>query len=241
MLIYGHRGYSAKYPENTLLSFQKAIEYGADGIELDVHLTKDGRIVVCHDETIDRTFNGKGLISEMTFEELRKYDSHGQKIPTLEEVFDLIGPVFKINVELKTDVIDSDELVEKTVKLIKTKNPDRVLISSFNHKSISYARKLDQNLKLGFLFDETHIDKISDIKKKSVDLGIFSYNLPIYAKGLKELDDLIGFAKDKGIKIIFWTVNDKEEMEYAIEKEAYMVITNEVEYIQNILKERLGS
>lgn len=57
MLIYGHRWYSAKYPENTLLSFQKAIEYGADGIELNVHLTKDGRIVVCHDETIDRTFN----------------------------------------------------------------------------------------------------------------------------------------------------------------------------------------
>jgi|YelNatPaOPRAMG01_1025707.scaffolds.fasta_scaffold11518_8 glycerophosphoryl diester phosphodiesterase len=241
MLVYGHRGYSAKYPENTLLAFQKAIEYGADGIELDVHLTKDKKIVVCHDETIDRTFNGEGLISEMTLEELRKYNSHGQKIPTLDEVFDLIGPVFRINVELKTDVIDSDELVEKTVKFIKTRNPDRVLVSSFNHKSISYARKLDQNLKLGFLFDKNHIDKISEIKKKSVELGIFSYNLPVYAKDLKEMDDIIEFGKDKGIKIIFWTVNDKAEMEYAIEKEAYMVITNEVELIKNILKERLES
>ncbi len=239
MLVYGHRGYSAKYPENTLLSFQKAIEYGADGIELDVHLTKDKKIVVCHDETIDRTFNGSGLISEMTLEELRRYDSQGQKIPTLEEVFDLIGPLFKINVELKTDVIESDELVFRTVKLIKERNPDRVIISSFNHKSILYARELDKNLKLAFLFGELHIGKIKEIEKQSVEAGIFSYNLPVYAKGMAEMDELIDFAKDQGIKIVFWTVDDKEDMEYAIEKEAYIVITNEVEKIREILTSHL--
>lgn len=239
MLIYGHRGYSAKYPENTLLAFQKAIEYGADGIELDVHLTKDKKIVVCHDETIDRTFNGKGDIAKMNFDELRKYDSHGQKIPTLEEVFELIGPVFKINVELKTDVVDSDELVEETVKFIKAHNPDRVLISSFNHKSISYARKLDQNLKLGFLFAESHIGKIDEIERKSMELGIFSYNLPVDAKGLKEMDKIIEFGKDNGIKIIFWTVNSAEDMNYAIEEASYTVITNEVELMKNILREKL--
>lgn len=239
MLIYGHRGYSAKYPENTLLSFQKAMEYDADGIELDVHLTKDKKIVVCHDESIDRTYNGKGLISDMTLKELRKYNSQGQKIPTLEEVFNLVGPLFKINIELKTDVIESKELVEETVKFVKERNPDRVIISSFNHKSILYARELDQNLKLAFLFGEQHIGKAKEIERSSVELGIFSYNLPVYARELEEVDELINFAKDNGIKIVFWTVNDEEEMEYAIEKEAYIVITNEVEKIRQMLISRL--
>jgi glycerophosphoryl diester phosphodiesterase len=239
MLIYGHRGYSGKYPENTLLAFKKAIEYRADGIELDVHLTKDKKIVVCHDETIDRTYNGKGLISEMTLDELRKYDFKGQKIPTLEEVFDLIGPTFKINVELKTDVIDSKELVEKVVEFIKLNNRDRVLISSFNHKSIVYARKLGSDLKVGLLFDEIHFRQLEEIKKISLELGVFSYNLPVYGKGTKEMDEVINFARDHGIKIIFWTVNSKEDMNYSIEKEAYVVITNEIESIRAILNDKM--
>ena len=72
--IYGHRGFSGKYPENTMLAFKKAIEIGCDGIELDVHLTKDNELVIIHDEDIKRTANGQGLVRDMTLEELRKFD-----------------------------------------------------------------------------------------------------------------------------------------------------------------------
>ena len=95
---FGHRGFSGKYPENTMLAFEKAIEVGADGIELDVQLTKDGEIVVIHDETIDRTTDGKGYVVDYTYEELSKFDAsyiyRGKmgfnKIPTLKEYFELI-------------------------------------------------------------------------------------------------------------------------------------------------------
>ena len=72
--VFGHRGCSGTYPENTMLSFQKAVEAGVDGMEFDLHLTKDNRMVIIHDETIDRTSNGSGTIRDMTLEELRQYD-----------------------------------------------------------------------------------------------------------------------------------------------------------------------
>jgi len=105
-LIWAHRGASGYAPENTLLAFKKAIELGANGIELDVQMTKDGELVVCHDETIDRTSNGSGWIKDMTLAELKSLDfSCGQKdfagvtIPTMREVFELLAPTgFIINI-----------------------------------------------------------------------------------------------------------------------------------------------
>jgi len=91
LLVLGHRGYSARYPENTLLAFKKAIEAGADGVELDVWLAKDGEVVVIHDETVDRVSNGSGRVKEMTLSELKSLDfGNGEKIPTLEEVFEAL-------------------------------------------------------------------------------------------------------------------------------------------------------
>ena len=107
--VWAHRGASYYTPENTLAAFEKAIKMGADGIELDVQMTKDGELVVVHDETINRTSNGKGYVKDYTLEQLKKYDfsnKHitykGEKIPTLQEVYELIKPTsLTINVELK--------------------------------------------------------------------------------------------------------------------------------------------
>lgn len=86
MLIYAHRGYSAKYPENTISAFKAALPH-VDGIELDVQLTRDGRLVVIHDETVDRTTNGSGFVKDMTLRQLRLLRTEsGERIPTLEEV-----------------------------------------------------------------------------------------------------------------------------------------------------------
>ena len=107
---FAHRGFSGKYPENTLLAFSKAIEEGVDGIENDVHLTKDGVLVVMHDELVDRTTNGKGYIKDKTYEELAQLDAsyifkeYGpQKVPTLREYLELVKDTDIItNIELKT-------------------------------------------------------------------------------------------------------------------------------------------
>ena len=119
---FAHRGFSGKYPENTLLAFEKAIEAQADGIELDVQLTKDGEIVIIHDETIDRTTNGKGLVADYIYEELEKFDASyiytGQfgfnKIPTLREYFNLIKDTNIVtNIELKTGINEYQGIEEK--------------------------------------------------------------------------------------------------------------------------------
>lgn len=123
--VWAHRGASAYCPENTLPAFAKAIELGADGIELDVQMTKDGELVVCHDEKIDRTSDGKGWIKDFTLAELREFDFSygdetfkGAKIPTLREVFELFADTdMTINIELKTGIMFYSGIEEKTIAL----------------------------------------------------------------------------------------------------------------------------
>jgi len=150
--IYAHRGASAQCPENTISAFRKAIEEGADGIELDVHLTKDGIPVVIHDESIDRTSTGSGNVYEMTYAEISKFDfgikSHrffiNEKIPTLQDVLVLIQPWHgSLNIELKNDQVDYQELEEKVILLIKQLDlQDRIIFSSFNHNSLKKCKKI---------------------------------------------------------------------------------------------------
>ena len=123
---FAHRGFSGKYPENTLLAFSKAIEEGVDGIENDVHLTKDGVLVVMHDELVDRTTNGKGYIKDKTYEELAQLDAsyifkeYGpQKVPTLREYLELVKDTDIItNIELKTGVFEYPGIEQKVLSLI---------------------------------------------------------------------------------------------------------------------------
>ena len=122
---FAHRGFSGKYHENTLLAFEKAVEAGADGIELDVQLTKDGEVVIIHDETIDRTTDGKGFVADYTYDELKKIDAsyiyknhYGfNKIPTLKEYFTLIKDTKIItNIELKTGINEYLGIEKKFLK-----------------------------------------------------------------------------------------------------------------------------
>ena len=124
-LIWGHRGASGYAPENTLPAFKMAADMGADGVELDIQMTKDGVIVVCHDETIDRTSSGKGWLKDFTFDELRRLDFsngntayEGVQIPTMEEVFDLLEPTgLLINIEIKTGIVFYEKIEEKILEL----------------------------------------------------------------------------------------------------------------------------
>lgn len=146
MNIYAHRGFSGKYPENTILAFKKCLDMDIYGIELDVHRTKDGKIVVIHDEKVDRTFNGHGFVKDFTLRKLKTLNSSFEgyqnnkecKIPTLEEVLILISPTDLIlNIELKTDKINYPNIEKDVLELILKYNmKNRVLISSFNSNSL---------------------------------------------------------------------------------------------------------
>lgn len=160
MLNIAHRGFKGAYPENTMLAYEKAIETGADGIEFDVHLTKDGELVIIHDETLERTTDGKGLVKDKTLRELKKLNaSKGnlscevQTIPTLREYFDFAKNKDIItNIELKTSIITYEGIEKKVYDLINEHGmKDKIIISSFNHNSLIRIKEIDREIKCGVL------------------------------------------------------------------------------------------
>lgn len=153
--IIAHRGFSAQAPENTLAAFTRAIAARADGIELDVHLSRDGRLVVCHDPTLERTTNGEGPIAAHTWEALRRLDAGswfsrefaGEPLPSLEEVAALVAEgswTGILNVELATMVAPYEGIEAAVVRLLREHDlVGRAVISSFNHTSLVEVRRLD--------------------------------------------------------------------------------------------------
>lgn len=146
MKIYAHRGCSGDYPENTLAAFKAAAKLPITGVEIDVQLTKDGEMVILHDEKVNRTTDGKGYLKDLTLNEVRKLDAGswfseefaGEKIPTLDEVFDIFQDTnHRLNIELKTDVFPYEGLVNKVLQAAEKRGfTDRILISSFNHEDV---------------------------------------------------------------------------------------------------------
>ncbi len=215
-LILSHRGVSAVYPENTMLSFRKALEYGMDGIELDVQFSKDKELVVIHDETLDRTTDGKGYVKDKTLEELKKLDAgsfksseyKGEKIPTLDEVLELFkGKEKVINIELKTGQFAYDGIEEKVIESIKKYNLEKyVYITSFNHQSFDKFRKLTTEIESGVLLYDTQFDICKYIDEYNIEVinpSIEYFNLC--------KNDFMSMKK-QGKKVSVYTVNDKEEM-----------------------------
>lgn len=163
MKIWAHRGCSQRYPENTLLAFEKAAELdGLTGIELDIQLTKDGHMVVLHDEKVDRTTNGEGFVRSYTLEELKRLkidagNGNTECIPTIEEVLDLVedkmvNKGLKLNIELKNSIFPYEGMEEKIIELIRRRGLEKqVVYSTFYAKSLEKIRKLEPQAELGIL------------------------------------------------------------------------------------------
>ena len=236
---FAHRGFSGKYPENTLLAFQKAIEAGADGAELDVQLTKDGEVVIIHDETIDRTTDGKGYVVDYTYDELSKFDAsyiyRGQmgfnKIPTLREYFELVKDLdFITNIELKTGINEYLGIEEKVYDLIKEfKLEKKVIISSFNHFSVLRMKKIAPELKYGFLSEDWIINA-----------GAYtaSHDVQCYHPRFNNLiPEVVEELKKNGLEINTWTVNKEEDIRDLINKKVAILIGNYPDLIKQIINE----
>ena len=236
--IFAHRGASGYAPENTLAAFQKAVDLGADGVELDIQLTKDDQIVVIHDETIDRTSDGKGWVKDYTLEELRAFNYNRTKpeykhadIPTMREVFELLKPTgLFINIEIKTGVVFYEKIEEKILALTKEMGmEDRVCYSSFNHYTVTRIHELKPDAEVGFLYADGPIDMPSYGVKHGVNaLHPALYNL--------QYDGFVKECKEKGLKLNVWTVNERPYMEMCCQYGVDAIITN----YPDIAKEVVG-
>ncbi len=162
MKIWAHRGCSQRYPENTLLAFEKAAAIaGLTGIELDIQLTKDGEMVVIHDERVDRTTEGVGFVRDYTLSQLKKLhiyagDHPTQSIPTITEVFDLLEPRLqsglKLNIELKNSVCFYEGMEEKIVELVHKRGLQQAVVySTFYAQSLKKIKQIDPEAELGIL------------------------------------------------------------------------------------------
>ncbi|MCG9794095.1 glycerophosphodiester phosphodiesterase [Flavobacterium algicola] len=207
MLKIGHRGARGHKPENTLLGFEKAISFHVDQIELDVHLSKDGEIVVIHDETIDRTTNGTGNVNELTLLQIQNFCIEGEQIiPTLTQVLDLIADKCDINIEIK-----SFESTEKVVRLIeeyvsnKNWKYSRFLVSSFDWKALEKVNDLNSAIPIGVLTEEDLDEAVvfaKNIKAKSIN--------PDFHLLTKEN---VLEIQNQGFEVFTWTVNEMEDIE----------------------------
>ena len=206
-LKIGHRGAKGYEPENTLLSFQKAMDLEVDGIELDVHLSADGELMVIHDATIDRTANGNGVVKELSLRELKAFRIEEEwEIPTLTEVFDLVNRKCFLNIELKTY-----ETAEKVVTLIEKYVSEKdwqysdFLVSSFDWNAVRQVAFLNPKIPIGVI--------------TGTDLELaFAFAKFIQAKSihphfhLLNQENTIGM-QEKGFKIFPWTVNEQEDIQ----------------------------
>lgn len=226
--VWAHRGASGYVPENTLVAFEMAKEQGAQGVELDIQLSKDGEIVVIHDEWLDRTSNGTGWVKDYTLEELREFNynkTHPEveyvTIPTMREVFELLKDTdMMINIELKTSIVFYEEIEEKILALTKEMEmEDRVIYSSFNHSTILRIQKLKPDAKVGFLYADGTLEMPAYGEKYQVDaLHPALYNLQ-YPHFMEE-------CKEKGLAVHTWTVNEQEHMVLCIKLGVDAMITN---------------
>nr|WP_300003794.1 glycerophosphodiester phosphodiesterase [Tissierella sp.] len=229
MKIIAHRGASGSAPENTIAAMKLALKLGCDGIETDLQLTKDGRVVVFHDWSVERTTDGEGEIKDLTFEELSKLDNgswfsdefKGERIATLEELLDLVPENLVLNLELKSQAFDSRGLEEKVMEILNKKNRKKnIVISSFSHRSLERVRRLDKTIKLGILFEAYLIGLPEYIK--NLDLDLWSVH-----PGVSHVDgELIDTIHKLDLLGYVWTVNDKKTAERLKEYGVDGIITN---------------
>lgn len=215
MKIYAHRGCSGTHPENTLAAFEAAAELPIDGVEIDVHLTKDGEIVVIHDEKVNRTTDGKGYVKDMTLSELKEFDCgswfsdnwRGERIPTLEEVLSVFeNTSHRINIEIKSDIFPYDSLVNKVIESAeKFGMSERIVISSFNHEDIQKVCR-DTDIESAILTSQIFVD-VYDYARV---IGTTRIHLSLPSAFRRMTTD----ALRKGAIVYVYTVNS---LEYATE------------------------
>ncbi len=243
--IYCHRGYSGLYPENTMLAFEKGIETGADGMEMDVHLTKDGEVVVFHDERLERVTDGTGFLRDHTLKELKKLDASGrfrgqvpaQRIPTLEEYLSLIAPTgMMTNIEFKTEMFEYPGLEEKVLELVsKFGLADKMIFSSFHCDTVLRLKKLAPHIPCGLL--QQNKMKAPGAGRIVRDLGLEAYH-PMFVQLLRA--GVLRDAKEQGLQVNTYTPNHSLFLRCLLRQGVDGIITNFPERAMKLRKRIQG-
>lgn len=230
-IIIAHRGASALAPENTMAAFRLAKELGADGIELDVMLSADDRLVVIHDQSVNRTTNGQGKVNEMGWDSLKTLDAGsyfddrftGEPLPLLDQVFEELGGQFLINVELKNYATPRDQLTEKVIDLIMQMGlKNSTILSSFNARNLLKAESLEPAIPRGLLT----LPGLPGIPYRGWLGKRYHYDaLHPYHKDVNE--KMVSRLHAAGKKVNVWTVNKPEDLRRMRDLGVDMVICND--------------
>jgi glycerophosphoryl diester phosphodiesterase len=243
IVVTAHRGFSGQAPENTRAAFRAAIDAGSHMIELDVHLTRDNEVVVIHDDTLERTTNGKGNVAEKTFAELERLDAGawfnprfaGERIPTLAEVLEIARGRIRINIELKKGKnfpYTMEELADRTLAVVeKAGMADQILFSSFDPAAINRIRKRNPRLSIALIVDKPWV------KPEDPSGGTLYPMLSCRTSVLNE--ENVRRAHAGGIKVHVWTVNTKEAMEKFIALGVDGIITNHPDRLIDLLRAKM--
>ena len=240
--IFAHRGASAYAPENTLPAFEKAVDIGADGVELDIHLSRDGRLVVIHDEMLDRTTNGHGFVKDFTLAELKKLDASktmtnsgfcNLRIPTLGEVYELLADTeLLVNVEVKNSIFLYPGILEKALEAeAKYGMSGRVLYSSFNHYAMQVLKRISPQSKTGLLYSTMLIDPWNAAMAANADA------LHPFFPCVANTPCMIPKCRKNGIAVNTWTVDEPEYIRAMFMLGVDSVITNKPDVAKSVRNE----
>lgn len=231
-LIFGHRGASKVAPENTLPAFEAAVRLGADGVELDVQYSSDGKLVIFHNTTLDKTSTGTGRVTAHTLEELRDLDAGswfgpqfaGTRIPTLDEVLDLLKGKLLVNIELKTFDMASRGLAADVVRTVRAHGmTDEVVLSSFNPFALRAAKQAGPEIETGLLLapDLPGWTRWGLIRRHSRADGIHPELAMVDAA-------YVATARRLGLPVRVWTVNEAADIRRLIALGVDAIITDDL-------------
>jgi|CXWL01.1.fsa_nt_gi glycerophosphoryl diester phosphodiesterase len=252
-LLIGHRGAGDLAPENTLAAFRLAMEIGLDGAELDMQLSKDKQVIVFHDPDLERLTNGTGLVKEKTLAELKELDAgskfsdkfSSERIPTLDEVLELVSGKLTLILEIKSSDIQNDGLENALVDIIRKHNAfDWVIVDSFNPVSLWRVNKLEPKIMIAFDFrdSESYDPTIArgvpwPLKQEWFRRGIRKVVKPNFLEpefNVKE--KTLSQLSSKGYPMVFWTVNSEEELNSILKWNPWGIITDTPNTLSKIMK-----
>ncbi len=242
-LVLAHRGANKVAPQNTIPAFKKALEFNADGIETDVHLSKDGEIVICHNYTVDETSNGKGFVDELTLAELKAMDFgsyfskdfSGVTLPTLSELLDVVKGMALINIEIKPPRTNND-LVKKVVEEIHKYGIEKnSIVSCFNPECIRQVKEIDKNIKTALLYED------DELGNEIMTFGVAKYCQQLNADAAHPHRKLITHKEilelhNLGMAVNPWTVNLEEDIVRLTEWGCDALISDVPDYCRKVLE-----
>lgn len=245
--VIAHRGYRDVAPENTMAAFRRAYQLGANMVELDVSLSKDREVVIMHDDTIDRTTNGKGNIEEKTLEELKQLDAgswfspifKGEQVPTLDEVLAFAKDKIAVNIEIKSYTVEKRSQIgieSKIVELIrKHEMEEHVLVSSFSQDALKRIKTMNPNIPTALLIvtDGVFNSQSSMANKVKSDAINEMYR---FTRGSE-----IKNSQKNGLKVNVWTINDPHTMSELIDKKVDGLITDRPDLALKVLADKFGN